>query len=137
MLFICRVIVILETKVYVYNFQNLKLIEVIETAHNPSGIIAVNASKDTCIIAVPYKSPSQESDPTVVGEGIIRISKFPTNPGSNNNEVIHFNIPAHSGKLQAIALNKDGTLLATSSDKVIVMDNVIGHFDQDIQHWRG
>ena len=45
----------LENKTYVYNFQNLKMIEVIETCPNIKGICAVSPSKDVCVIAAPEK----------------------------------------------------------------------------------
>lgn len=51
----CRIVVVLEAKIYVYNFQNLKLIEVIETCPNPKGICAVSPSKDVCVLAAPEK----------------------------------------------------------------------------------
>ena len=50
-----RVIVILEHKIYVYNFQNLKLVEVIETCSNIKGICTVSPSKDVCVLACPEK----------------------------------------------------------------------------------
>jgi len=50
-----RIVVVLEAKIYIYNFQNLKLIEVIETCPNPKGICAVSPSKDVCVLAAPEK----------------------------------------------------------------------------------
>ena len=50
-----RIVVILEPKIYVYNFQNLKLIEVIETNTNQKGICAVSPSKEVCVLAAPEK----------------------------------------------------------------------------------
>lgn len=47
--------VILEAKIYVYNFQNLKMIEVIETAPNLRGLCAMSPSKDVCLMACPDK----------------------------------------------------------------------------------
>ena len=47
--------VVLEAKIYVYNFQNLKLIEVIDTGTNPKGICAVSPSKEVCVLAAPEK----------------------------------------------------------------------------------
>lgn len=37
-----RVVVILEQKVFVYVFNNLKLIEAIDTSFNPRGLGAIN-----------------------------------------------------------------------------------------------
>jgi len=48
-------VVILEAKIYVYNFQNLKMIEVIETAPNAKGLCAISPSKDVCVMACPEK----------------------------------------------------------------------------------
>jgi hypothetical protein len=48
-------VVILEAKIYVYNFQNLKMIEVIETAPNLRGLCAMSPSKDVCLMACPDK----------------------------------------------------------------------------------
>jgi hypothetical protein len=50
------VIVVLEFKIYVYNFQNLKMIEVIETCPNPKGLVAVSPSKEVCVLASPDKN---------------------------------------------------------------------------------
>lgn len=50
-----RIIVILENKTYVYNFQNLKMLEVVETASNLKGLCAVSPSKDVCVMASPDK----------------------------------------------------------------------------------
>ena len=60
-----RIIVILEHKIYVYNFQNLKMIEVIETCPNAKGLIAVSPSKDICVLASPEKTL-----------GVVRITHF-------------------------------------------------------------
>lgn len=46
----------LEFKIYVYNFQNLKMIEVIETCPNPKGLVAVSPSKEVCVLASPDKN---------------------------------------------------------------------------------
>ncbi len=46
-----RIIVILETKIYVYNFLSLQLEKKIETIANPKGLIALNGSKDTSVMA--------------------------------------------------------------------------------------
>ena len=51
-----RVIVVLENKIYVYNFENLKMIEVLETSPNPKGIVAVSPSKEICVLAAPDKT---------------------------------------------------------------------------------
>lgn len=50
-----KVIVVLENRIYVYNFSDLKLIEAIDTSHNPKGLVAVNPHHDRTVIAAPDK----------------------------------------------------------------------------------
>ena len=45
----------LEHKIYVYNFQNLKMIEVMETCPNIKGLCAISPSKDVCVLVCPEK----------------------------------------------------------------------------------
>lgn len=40
---ICRVVVVLENRIYVYNFADLRLIDAIDTCFNPKGICALSA----------------------------------------------------------------------------------------------
>ena len=94
-----RVIVVLETKIYVYNFQNLKMIEVIETCSNPRGLCAVCPSKDICVVAAPDKN---------VGD--VRVIHF-----DDASRTLLIN--AHQNAIQTLTLTNDGNLLATASDK--------------------
>ncbi len=50
-----KVIVVLENRIYVYNFSDLKLIEAIDTCPNPKGLVAVNPHNDRTVIAAPDK----------------------------------------------------------------------------------
>jgi WD repeat-containing protein 45 len=47
---------VLEQKIYVYNFQNLKMIEVIETCANPKGLCTISPRKEVCVLACPDKN---------------------------------------------------------------------------------
>jgi hypothetical protein len=54
LLMFIRVVVVLEQRVYVYNFADLRLIDAIDTCNNPKGICALNPDgKDTAILATP------------------------------------------------------------------------------------
>jgi WD40 repeat protein len=97
--------VVLDAKIYVYNFQNLKLVEVIETCSNLKGICAVSPSKEVCVLAAPEKKV-----------GTVRIVHF--DKGSKTQLV-----DAHQSAIAAIALNNEGTILATASDKVTDISN--------------
>ena len=93
-------IVVLEHKIYVYNFENLKMIEVLETAPNPKGIVAISPSKEICVLAAP--------DKTV---GLIKVIHFDKGPKQQI-------IKAHQSTIAAMTLNAEGNLIATASDKV-------------------
>lgn len=90
---------VLEKKIYVYNFQTMKLQEKFDTCENPRGIVALNGSKDMCVLAGPLPEL-----------GHLRIIHF-----DQANKTV--NIFAHLAAVSAIALNHDGNLLGTSSTK--------------------
>ncbi len=41
-----RIVVVIENKVFVHNFVDLKLIDAIETCPNPRGLCAINTEGD-------------------------------------------------------------------------------------------
>lgn len=89
--------VVLEDKIFVYGFQSHKLIESFDTCLNPRGICAVSGSKDVCVFASPH-----------VKIGSIKLTHF--DKGGRT-----LFIDSHETMISALALNHDGTLLATSS----------------------
>ena len=52
----CRVVVVLENRVYVYNFADLRLIDAIDTIFNPKGICALSADPNLSVLATPDKT---------------------------------------------------------------------------------
>ena len=46
----------LEDKIYVYNFGDLRLIDMIETNHNPNGPLCTISYGPICILAAPQKN---------------------------------------------------------------------------------
>ena len=48
-----RVVVVLERKIYVYNFHDLKLIDCIDTIQNPLGLCALCPNTNNTILACP------------------------------------------------------------------------------------
>ncbi|KAF9431894.1 autophagy protein [Entomortierella beljakovae] len=115
-----RLIVVLEDQIYVYDISNMKLLHTIETSPNPNAICALSPSPDNCYLAYPSPTPS-------------------LNPYSNNGrdelhgpsgDVLIFNaltlqvvniVQAHKTSVSNIAINSDGTMLATASDKGTVI----------------
>jgi len=103
-----RIVVVLENKVYVYNFVDLKLLHQIETCPNPRGLIALSPNANNSVLACPGLKP-----------GCVHVELYDL-------KKTQF-ITAHTNPLSQIALNMDGTRLATSSEK----GTLIRIFDTD------
>jgi WD40 repeat protein len=97
------VIVVLEKKVYVYNFSNLCLIDSIETTVNQLGLITVSYDNNECVLACPDKE-----------RGKVRVKIY-----SKEGDSVEQNntIDAHNSQLSCLTINYWGTLLATASEK--------------------
>ncbi len=93
----------LDLKIYVYNFQNLKLLDVFETRENQKGLCSISPSKDICVLACPDKNL-----------GAIRVVHMDQD---SKTQLIN----AHQTAISALALNQEGNLLATASDKVFLL----------------
>lgn len=113
-----RIIVILETKIYVYNFMTLQLEKKIQTIANPRGLIALNGSKDTSVMACLANV-----------DGAVSIVHF-----DKGHQTLA--IQTHLNGVSAMALNHDGTLLATASNKGQVIRIFSTENGQQIQELR-
>jgi hypothetical protein len=51
--YMCRLVVVLENRTYIYNFDDLRLIDAIETCPNPKGLVALNPDPDNSVLATP------------------------------------------------------------------------------------
>eukprot|EP01098_Paradermamoeba_levis_P005487 TRINITY_DN2309_c0_g1_i1.p1 TRINITY_DN2309_c0_g1~~TRINITY_DN2309_c0_g1_i1.p1 ORF type:complete len:347 (-),score=92.35 TRINITY_DN2309_c0_g1_i1:407-1447(-) len=90
-----RIIVVLEYKVYVYNFSDLQPLHQIETDSNPRGLCALSSSENI-ILACPGPKP-----------GFVHVELYDKKQTKL--------IKAHDNSLSQIVLNSDGSRLATSS----------------------
>ena len=45
--------VVLENRTYIYNFDDLKLIDAIETCYNLRGLVALNPHPENTVLATP------------------------------------------------------------------------------------
>ena len=88
---------VLENRTYIYNFDELRLIDAIETCPN-KGLVALNPDSENTVLATPD-----------LQKGYVRVNVYEKNKS--------FKIPAHNGTLSALCLNYSGTLLATASEK--------------------
>lgn len=93
-----RVVVILEHKIYVYNFMDLKLLHQIETLANPRGLCCLSHHLNTSVLACPG-----------LRRGQVRVEHF----GLNMTKLIK----AHDSQLSCLTLTMDGLLLATASTR--------------------
>lgn len=93
-----RIFVVLEHKIYVYNFMDLKLLHQIETLANPKGLCCLSQQSNTCVLACPG-----------LQRGMVRIEHF----GLHVTKLIN----AHDSQIACLNLTMDGLLLATASAK--------------------
>ncbi|GMN41106.1 hypothetical protein TIFTF001_010341 [Ficus carica] len=93
-----RIVVVLEHKIYVYNFMDLKLLHQIETLANPRGLCCLSHHSNTSVLACPG-----------LQRGHVRIDHF----GLNMTKLIN----AHDSQIACLTLTMDGLLLATASTK--------------------
>ncbi|XP_010545021.1 PREDICTED: autophagy-related protein 18a [Tarenaya hassleriana] len=93
-----RIIVVLEQKIFVYNFADLKLMHQIETIKNPKGLCAVSQGAGSMVLVCPG-----------LQKGQVRVEHY----ASKRTKFIM----AHDSRIACFALTQDGHLLATASSK--------------------
>ncbi|XVF21927.1 hypothetical protein REPUB_Repub12eG0131100 [Reevesia pubescens] len=93
-----RIVVVLEQKIYVYNFADLKLLHQIETIANPKGLCAVSQVAGSLVLVCPG-----------LQKGQVRVEHY----ASKRTKFIM----AHDSRIACFALTQDGQLLATASTK--------------------
>ena len=93
-----RIVVVLETKIYVYNLQDLKIRDHITTCLNPRGLCSLSTDNERIVLACPDSKK---------GQVLVKIYS------EEKTRVI----PAHETSLASLALTADGSLMATASDK--------------------
>jgi WD40 repeat protein len=93
-----RIVVVLEQKIYVYNFDDFKLLHQIETIKNSKGLCALSSTSSPFVLACPG-----------LHQGEVRVEHYSLKKSKF--------ISAHDSNLACFALTLDGRLLATSSNK--------------------
>ncbi|XP_062224324.1 autophagy-related protein 18d-like isoform X2 [Phragmites australis] len=92
------IVIVLERKIYVYNFTDLKLLHQIDTLSNPKGLCCLSHHSNTSVLACPR-----------VHQGHVHVEHF----GLKVTKMI----TAHDSHISCMALTMDGLLLATTSMK--------------------
>lgn len=113
-------VVMLEEIIFIYNISNMKLLHQQVTPLNPGGICAVSPNSTNNYLALPHyqKQTSNTQSQSHVPKSIIKepISGDVLLYDLNKMEEVTV-IQAHQTQLSYIAINYDGTLMATSSEK--------------------
>ncbi|KAK3109238.1 autophagy protein, partial [Teratosphaeriaceae sp. CCFEE 6253] len=120
-----RLVVMLEEIVFMYDISNMSLLHQQTTPLNPAGICALSPNSEHNYLALPHfqkVAPNLQAQPTHVPKSV---AKEPTSGDVllydlNKMEEVTV-IQAHQAPLSCLALNKDGTLMATSSEKGTVI----------------
>ncbi|XP_076889017.1 autophagy-related protein 18a-like [Bidens hawaiensis] len=93
-----RIVVVLEQKIFVYNFTDLKLLQQIETFGNPKGLCEVSqASGNFVLVCLGLR------------KGQVRVEHY----ASKRTKFVL----AHDSRIACFALAQDGNMLATASNK--------------------
>lgn len=93
-----RIVVVLEQKIFVYNFADLKLLHQIETIVNPKGLCVVSQTGGSFVLVCPG-----------LQKGQVRVENY-------SNKKTKF-ILGHDSRIACLALTQDGQFLATASTK--------------------
>ncbi|KAF7818224.1 autophagy-related protein 18a-like [Senna tora] len=112
-----RIIVVVEHKIFVYNFADLKLLHQIETFVNPKGLCAVSQLAGSLVLACPG-----------LHKGQIRVEHYAQKKTKF--------ISAHDSRIACFALTLDGLLLATASTKgtlIRIFDTANGTLLQEVR----
>lgn len=112
-----RVVVVLEYKIYVYNFADLKLVDHIETCSNTKGLCALCPYPQNNVLACPS-----------LQKGAVRVELYDMKKTTF--------IQAHETSLSCFSLNADGTRIATASEKgtlIRIFNTVTGEPLQELR----
>jgi len=112
-----RVVVVLEYKIYVYNFADLKLLDHIETTQNTKGLCALCPYSSNTVLVCPG-----------LQKGHVRVELY-----DHKKTTL---IEAHETALSCFALNFDGTRLATASETgtlIRIFDTASGSALQELR----
>ena len=93
-----RIAVALEHRVDLYDLEDLRLLQSIETAANPEGLLSLSVSEDSLVLACPGLHAGQ-----------LRVELLDT----KRTRIID----AHNSQLAALALSHNGKYVATASEK--------------------
>ncbi|KAK4238443.1 WD40-repeat-containing domain protein [Achaetomium macrosporum] len=116
-----RLAVVLEEEIYLYDISNMALLTTIATSPNPNGIFSLSPSSENCYMTYPLPKPREDQGERRPAHAPPLSALVPPTSG----EVIVYDtvalkavnvIEAHRSPLSCVALNSEGTRLATASE---------------------
>ena len=91
-----------DDKIYIFNLNTFENIKTLETYDNPTGIIAISSGEfDKLMIAYPVEN-----------QGLVNFRNCNNSKTIQNSKIIK----AHNSKIACLSINRNGTLLASSSE---------------------
>ena len=112
------IVATLDNKLYVLNMSTLEIINIFQTYENYKGLFAISSDDKALVIAFPYRH-----------SGYVKVKNY-------NSPINVPPINAHDGNIAFIAINHEGTLLATSSEKGTLIRIFSTHNGELIQELR-
>ena len=97
-----KIFIVLEKKIFVFNFETYENIEIIDTCDNSKGLIGINNDQNFTVIAYPILTDDNNY------KGMCKIKFY-----ENEKEII---IKAHETQINYLQINFDGTILAVACD---------------------
>jgi len=99
-----RMVVVLETKIHIYDISTMKILHTIDTKQNPKGTCAFSPSEDNCYLAFPGAA---DRSSIVIFDAL-------------SLQVVNV-INAHKTPLSKLTINQSGTMIASASTKGTVI----------------
>ncbi|XP_072997165.1 autophagy-related protein 18a-like [Typha latifolia] len=93
-----RIVVVLDHRILVYNFSDLKLVHQIETVPNPKGLCVLSQQQGSLVLVCPGGQKGQ-----------VRVEHY----GARRTKFIM----AHDSRIACVAMSQDARLIATASTK--------------------
>ena len=116
-----RLAVVLECQIYLYDVSNMNLVQTIDTSPNPNAICALSPSSESCYLVYPRPNPREDVTPNKAAHRPPPSQFILPKRGdvlvydALNLKTVNV-VEAHKSPLCAIALNHDGSMLATASE---------------------
>ncbi|GAM17880.1 hypothetical protein SAMD00019534_010550, partial [Acytostelium subglobosum LB1] len=98
-----RLVVVMETKIHIYDINNMKLLETRDVDPNPRGLCALSPSQTNFMVY-----PASQNKGNILIMDLLTL------------ETVNL-IQAHNSQISQLVLNQSGTMLATASEKGTVI----------------